>query len=96
MYHKEVACHFIGVGGVVIYNSKILLVKLSYGPSKGKWLIPGGMVNCGETMTEALIREIKEESNQDVIPKSIIGIRSMVRKGENLTEIYFIFNCGIQ
>ncbi|MHA1214064.1 MAG: NUDIX domain-containing protein [Candidatus Hodarchaeales archaeon] len=94
-YPSEAACHFVGVGGVVIYNNRVLLVKLNYGPAKGKWLIPGGMVDCGETLKEAIRREIHEETNQEIVPKEIIGLRSMVRKSDGITDVYCIFNCEL-
>ncbi|MHA2226555.1 MAG: NUDIX domain-containing protein [Candidatus Hodarchaeales archaeon] len=94
-YPKEAACHFIGVGGVIIYNNQILLVKLTYGPATGMWLIPGGLVDPGETLNEAVIREIYEETGQRVIPLGIIGVRSMVRESDNLTDLYCIFLCQI-
>ena len=95
-YPIKFACHFIGVGGVVFHNAEVLLVKLTYGSAKGKWLIPGGLVNPGETLQEAVIREINEETNQNVEPLGIIGIRSMVRSTDNLTDLYCVFLCQLE
>ncbi len=95
-YPKEAACHFIGVGGVIIYNKQILLVQLTYGSATGMWLIPGGLVDPGETLKEAVIREIFEETGQRVIPLGIIGVRSMVRESDNLTDLYCIFLCDLE
>ncbi len=94
-YPKEYACHFLGVGGVVIHENKVLLVKPNYGFSRGKWVIPGGLVECGETLQEAVVREIKEETNLDVEPIGIVSIRAMVRKSDNLTDVYCIFLCKL-
>ncbi|MFX1508228.1 MAG: NUDIX domain-containing protein [Promethearchaeota archaeon] len=95
-YPVKFACHFIGVGGVVFHNAKVLLVKLTYGPTKGKWFIPGGLVNPGETLQEAVTREIYEETGQNIEPFGIIGIRSMVRSTDNLTDLYCIFLCQLE
>lgn len=95
-YPIKFACHFIGVGGVVFHNAEVLLVKLSYGPAKGKWLIPGGLVDPGETLQEAVTREIYEETSQNITPLGIIGIRSMVRSTDNLTDLYCIFLCQLE
>ncbi len=92
-YPKSFASHFIGVGGVVIHESHVLLVKLTYGPAKGKWLIPGGLVDAGELLQEAIVREILEETGIHVKPIGIIGLRSMVRESDHLTDLYCIFNC---
>jgi 8-oxo-dGTP diphosphatase len=50
------------VGVVVMKEEKVLLVKRSNAPQKGKWAIPGGSVNLGETLQEAAEREIMEET----------------------------------
>jgi ADP-ribose pyrophosphatase len=50
------------VGAVVIEKGKVLLVKRKYPPKMGKWAIPGGSVNLGESLQEAAEREIREET----------------------------------
>lgn len=95
-YPKEVACHFIGVGGIVFHYARALLVKLTYGPAKGRWLIPGGLVDPGETLQEGIKREILEETGQDIKPLGIIGDRSMVRIEDNFTDLYCIFLCQLK
>ncbi len=55
----------VGVGAVIIENGKILLVKRANEPNKGKWSVPGGLVRTGESLVEALKRELKEELNVD-------------------------------
>lgn len=52
----------VGVGAVVIYNSKVLLVQRGTEPYKGLWCIPGGKVEFGETLQQASEREILEET----------------------------------
>ena len=95
-YPKEYACHFLGVGGVVIHKNKVLLVKLNYGYARGKWVIPGGLVECGETLQEAIVREIKEETGLSVKPVGLVGVRALVRKSDNLTDVYCTFICELE
>lgn len=52
----------VGVGAVVIYNSKVLLVQRATPPYQGLWCIPGGKVQFGETLQQAAEREIREET----------------------------------
>ena len=52
--------------GVILHNEKVLLIKRSIKPFQGYWTIPGGHIDYGESSQEALIREIKEETNIDV------------------------------
>lgn len=56
----------VGVGAVVICDGKILLEKRRNDPGKGKWSIPGGLVELGEGTEETVIREVKEETGLDV------------------------------
>ena len=52
----------VAVGAVVIKDGAILLVKRGQAPSSGKWAIPGGSVELGETLQQAAEREIREET----------------------------------
>jgi ADP-ribose pyrophosphatase YjhB (NUDIX family) len=56
----------VGIGAVIIKEGKIVLIKRGNEPSKGKWSIPGGHVELGENLKEAVIRETKEETCLDV------------------------------
>ena len=52
----------VGVGGVILDGEKVLLIRRRGEPLRGEWSIPGGLVEVGETLTEALGREIREET----------------------------------
>ncbi|MHA2363067.1 MAG: NUDIX domain-containing protein [Candidatus Hodarchaeales archaeon] len=93
-YPVEFANHFIGVGGIVIDEEKVLLVQLTYGRTKGNWLIPGGFIESGETLQEGVRREVFEETGVQVEPEGIIGVRSMVRS-DNLTDLYCVLICKL-
>lgn len=56
----------IGVGGVIFDHSSVLLVKRNQEPGKGEWSLPGGAVELGETVVEALKRELREEASIEV------------------------------
>ena len=56
----------VGVGAVVVRNGKALIVKRGHEPRKGEWSLPGGMLDLGESLTDAVRREIKEETGLDV------------------------------
>ncbi|NWG08726.1 MAG: NUDIX hydrolase [Nitrososphaerales archaeon] len=51
----------VGVGGLIKQNDSVLLVKRENEPGRGKWSIPGGLINLGETMKNAVKREVEEE-----------------------------------
>jgi len=56
----------IGVGGIIFQEDQILLIKRGMEPSLGQWSIPGGAVHVGETLEEAVRREILEETHLEV------------------------------
>ena len=56
----------VGVGALIVHEGKLLIVKRGVEPAKGKWSIPGGAVELGERIRDALIREVKEECGLDV------------------------------
>jgi len=56
----------VGVGALIVHEGKLLIVKRGVEPSKGKWSIPGGAVELGEKIRDALLREVKEECGLDV------------------------------
>jgi len=60
--NKPIAAPQVAIGAVVTDHDRILLVKRNKEPGKGKWAIPGGSVEMGETLQEAAEREIKEET----------------------------------
>jgi 8-oxo-dGTP diphosphatase len=64
----------VGVGAVVVYAGKILLEKRRNEPSRGKWTIPGGLVELGESIEQAVIRETKEETGLDVADPRLIDV----------------------
>ena len=59
------------VGGIIFYGSQVLLIKRGKPPAEGKWSIPGGVVNLGETLEEALKRELLEELGISVEPLGV-------------------------
>lgn len=63
------------VTAVVIKDSKVLLARHTYGAGKGMLIVPGGYVNIGESVQDAVKREYLEETNIVIEPKDIIGIR---------------------
>ena len=64
----------VAIGGVIIEDNKILLVKRNKEPHKGEWAIPGGSVKLGETLQRAVEREIREETGLVVSAKDPIHV----------------------
>jgi 8-oxo-dGTP diphosphatase len=64
----------VGIGAVIVRDGKIALIKRGNEPSKGKWTIPGGLVELGENLEAAVIRETKEETLLDVENPELVGV----------------------
>ncbi len=69
----------LAVGAIVLKDDKILLVKRKYPPSAGWWSLPGGHVKEGETLVEAVIRELKEETSLTAESAIPFGITEFIR-----------------
>jgi 8-oxo-dGTP diphosphatase len=83
---------WLGVAGLVSApNGEWLVVKKKYGGLKGKWSIPAGFVQHNETLDEAVIREVKEETGISCRVDGILGIRSGVLKNE-ISDNMIIFS----
>ncbi len=62
--------------GVIIQDNKIVLIKRGFEPFKGQWAVPGGRIEDNETAEQCLVREMKEETNLDVVPLKLISVYS--------------------
>lgn len=72
----------LAVGGVVIRGRRVLLVRRAKAPSKGQWAIPGGRVELGETLQEAVEREVFEETGVRVQAGEICHVFDVVRRDD--------------
>ncbi len=72
----------VGVGAVVIDAGKILLVRRGHEPLKGRWSLPGGALELGETLEQGVIREVLEESGLQVRPAAMIEVFDRITRDE--------------
>src|SRR4030067_2262609 len=78
----------VGVGAIILDGEKILLEKRKNAPGKGKWSVPGGLVEHGEGVEQAVIREVKEETGLDVYEPRLVDVVDYVRSGERGGVLY--------
>ena len=72
---------------------KILVLKRNNAPAKGEWWFPGGRVQKGETLSEALIREVKEETALDIEVGNIVGVYTRLFPERH--DISIVFLCSL-
>ncbi|MEM1658427.1 MAG: NUDIX hydrolase [Candidatus Jordarchaeales archaeon] len=70
----------VGVGGVVFREKEVLIVRRGSEPSYGKWSIPGGLVNLGETVAEACAREVEEETGIIVEVGEVVDVCDYIER----------------
>jgi mutator protein MutT len=73
----------VGVGAVIIKDGKILLEKRKSEPGRGKWSIPGGLVELGESVSQTVVREVAEETGLEVYEPGLIDVVDNVVRDEN-------------
>lgn len=73
----------VGVGAVIIKDGKILLEKRKSEPGRGKWSMPGGLVELGESISQTVVREVAEETGLEVCEPELIDVVDNVVKDEN-------------
>jgi mutator protein MutT len=64
----------VGVGAVIVESGRALLVRRATEPLKGEWSIPGGVVELGETLRQAAVREAKEETGLEVDAGEVLEV----------------------
>lgn len=81
----------IGVGGVVISDGRVLLVRRASPPLQGRWSIPGGILEVGETLIEGVRRELAEETGIDVRVRTLIEVFERIdRDASGKLQYHFV------
>ena len=82
---------FLAVSAAIIRGDRVLVVRRARAPAHGVFTLPGGVVEAGETLAEAVIREVREETGLEVEPLSIAGHREMIaRDSDGRAERHFV------
>lgn len=81
----------IGVGAIIIDADRVLLVKRAHPPIQGQWSIPGGVLEVGEMVREAAIRETREETGLIVEPGELLGVYDRIlRDPEKRVQYHYV------
>ena len=84
----------LAVSAAIVRAGKILVVRRARPPANGVYTLPGGVVEVGETLTQAVVREVREETALAIEPVALAGFReAIVRDGEDRVERHFVILC---
>jgi ADP-ribose pyrophosphatase YjhB (NUDIX family) len=78
----------VGAGAVVCDGPKVLLIKRKYPPNEGRWAIPGGLVELGERVQDAVVREVKEETHLEVVLAGLLDVATDIHLDERSRPKY--------
>jgi mutator protein MutT len=80
----------VGVGAVVIHDGKVLLIRRAKEPLRGRWVVPGGTVEAGETLHQALVREVREETDLMVEPGEVLLVFDRVLRERGRLVYHYV------
>jgi 8-oxo-dGTP diphosphatase len=81
----------VGVGAVVVVDSKVVLIRRRFEPLKGQWSLPGGGVEVGETLEACVAREMEEEIGLEVEVGPVIEVFDRIMKdADNRVEYHYV------
>lgn len=73
----------VGVGGVIIEDDRVVLIRRRYEPLAGRWSLPGGSLEVGETLAEGAARELQEETGLVVELGPIVDVFDRITRDED-------------
>jgi len=81
----------VGVGAIIIENSRVVLIRRAHPPLQAEWSIPGGVLEVGELVREAAIREAREETGLTVEPGELLGVYDRVlRDADKRVQYHYV------
>lgn len=85
---------FLAVSAAIIRDGKVVIVRRGSGVATGIYTLPGGVVEAGETVREAVVREVREEIGMTIEPLEPAGYREMiVRDADDRVKRHFVILC---
>ena len=85
---------YLAVSAAIIRDGRVLVARRAKGASTGVWTMPDGVVEAGETLHEAVIREIREETSIAIKPVALAGFREFITRDEaGRVARHFVIQC---
>ncbi len=80
----------VGVGAVVVHQGRVLLVQRGTEPMKGQWSLPGGLIELGELLSEAVAREVLEETGLVVEPLELVELLDRIHREDERVRYHYV------
>jgi 8-oxo-dGTP diphosphatase len=80
----------VGVGAVIVQDGKVLLVRRGRDPMKGRWTLPGGVLEVGESLSEGLAREILEETGLEVEVQELVELLDRIHREDGRVRFHYV------
>ncbi|HYC55841.1 MAG TPA: NUDIX hydrolase [Candidatus Binatia bacterium] len=81
----------VAVGAVVVRDGRVLLVERGKSPSSGMWAVPGGSVELGESLAQAVEREVMEETGVTVLAGDVVhAFDAVVRDQDGRVRFHYV------
>lgn len=80
----------VGVGAVVVFEGRVLLVRRGSKPLKGHWTLPGGVLEVGETLVEGVAREVREETGLLVEPLELVELLDRIYREADRIRYHYV------
>jgi ADP-ribose pyrophosphatase YjhB (NUDIX family) len=85
---------FLAVSAAIIRDGKVLVVRRARKPALGVYTVPGGVVEAGETLLDAVAREVREETALEIEPVALAGHREVILRDEDgRVNRHFVILC---
>ncbi len=79
----------VGVGGVIWKGDSVLLIRRGREPRLGQWSLPGGAQELGETLAQALVREVREEAGIEIEPGPLIDVIDSIERDADAVRYHW-------
>jgi 8-oxo-dGTP diphosphatase len=73
-----------------VHEGRVLLIRRGKEPLRGRWVVPGGTVELGETLEEALVREMREETALEVEPLEVLTVFDRIQRTDGRVVYHYV------
>ena len=81
----------VGVGAIILERDRVLMAQRGKQPQKGRWSLPGGLLELGETLADGVRREVREETGLEIRPLGVLEVfERIMRDSAGAPEYHYV------